>query len=99
MALYQTLEHEYQARTGKRWMPPIQNVAAVFADARDAGENRRDNQDSIEDLIKSRNTDSYVAIEKRMSSIEIEKALKPHVLEFGNENLSVLMILGEHDVA
>src|SRR5262245_10439564 len=33
-----------------------------------------DNWDSIEDLIKARNADSYVAIEKDM--IEIEKAFK-----------------------
>jgi hypothetical protein len=34
-----------------------------------------DNWDSIEDLIKARNADSYVAIEKAM--IEIEKAIEP----------------------
>ncbi len=46
-----------------------------FAKARKSFQNFDDNWDSIEDLVKARNADSYVAIEKNM--IAIEKALMP----------------------
>ena len=49
--------------------------ASNFAKARQSFQNFDDNWDSIEDLIKARNADSYVAIEKGM--IAIEKALAP----------------------
>ena len=49
--------------------------AGKLAKAKESFATFDDNWDSIEDLIKARNTDSYVAIEKGM--IEIEKALKP----------------------
>jgi hypothetical protein len=126
-AMYQTLEHEYQARIAKALdtsnpniaslladaqamlakfdetvaliapMPPLNSFydevarlrivrahlrevppalkAGNFAKARKSFQAFDDKWDSIEDLIKARNTDSYVAIEKGM--IEIEKALKP----------------------
>jgi hypothetical protein len=126
-AMYQTLEHEFQARITKALDAPNPNVAALLADlqamlakfdetvaliapmpplnslyddvarlrivrahlrevppalkagnfakARKSFQAFDDNWDSIEDLIKARNADSYVAIEKGM--IEIEKALKP----------------------
>ena len=126
-AMYQTLEHEFQARITKALDAPNPNVAALLADvqamlakfdetvaliapmpplnslyddvarlrivrahlrevppalkagnfakARKSFQAFDDNWDSIEDLIKARNADSYVAIEKDM--IEIEKALKP----------------------
>jgi hypothetical protein len=126
-AMYQTLEHEYQARIAKALEAPNPNTASLLADAQamlvkfdetvalissmpplnslyddvarlrivrahlrevppalkagNVAKARKsfqafdDNWDSIEDLIKARNTDSYVAIEKGM--IEIEKALKP----------------------
>ena len=126
-AMYQTLEHEYQARITKALAAPNPNNASLLADAQamlakfddtialispmpplnsfyddvarlrivrahlrevlpalKAGNFAKarksfqafdDNWDSIEDLIKARNADSYVAIEKGM--IEIEKALKP----------------------
>ena len=126
-AMYQTLEHEYQARIAKALEAPNPNTASLLADARamlvkfdetvalissmpplnslyddvarlrivrahlrevppalKAGNFAKarksfqafdDNWDSIEDLIKARNADSYVAIEKGM--IEIEKALTP----------------------
>src|SRR5262245_3254611 len=48
--------------------------AGNFARARHSFQAFDDNWDSIEDLIKARNADSYVAIEKAM--IEIEKAFK-----------------------
>ena len=125
--MYQTLEHEYQARISKAVDAPNPNIAALLADAqamlakfdetialitampplnslyddvarlrivrahlrevppalktgnfakaRKSFQAFDDNWDSIEDLIKARNADSYVAIEKGM--IEIEKALTP----------------------
>ena len=125
--MYQTLEHEYQARISKAVdapnptiaalladaqamltkfdetvalitpMPPLNSLyddvarlrivraplrevppalkAGTFAKARKSCQAFDDNWDSIEDLIKARNADSYVAIEKGM--IEIEKALTP----------------------
>jgi hypothetical protein len=126
-AMYQTLEHEYQARIAKALDAPNPNIPSLLADAQamlakfdetvalispmpplnsfyddvarlrivrahlrevppalkagDFAKARKsfqafdDNWDSIEDLIKARNADSYVAIEKNM--IEIEYALKP----------------------
>src|SRR5678816_735880 len=61
-------------RAHLREVPPALK-AGNFAKARNSFEAFDDNWDSIEDLIKARNADSYVAIEKGM--IEIEKALKP----------------------
>jgi hypothetical protein len=126
-AMYQSLEHEYQARIAKALEAPNPDIAALLADAQamlakfdetvaliapmpplnslyddvarlrivrahlrevppalKAGNFAKarksfqafdDNWDSIEDLIKARSADSYVAIEKGM--IEIDKALKP----------------------
>jgi len=126
-AMYQTLEHEYQARIAKALEAPNPNTASLLADAQamlvkfdetvalissmpplnslyddvarlrivrahlrevppalkagNVAKARKsfqafdDNWDSIEDLIKARNADSYVAIEKGM--IEIEKTLTP----------------------
>ena len=54
---------------------PLALKAGDFAKARKSFQAFDDNWDSIEDLIKARNADSYVAIERGM--IEIEKALKP----------------------
>jgi len=125
--MYQTLEHEFQARISKALdapnpnlaplladaqamlakfdetvaqitpMPPLNSLyddvarlrivrahlhevppalkAGNFAKARKSFQAFDDNWDGIEDLIKARDADSYVAIEKVM--IEIEKALKP----------------------
>ena len=126
-AMYQTLEHEYQARITKALDAPNPDIPSLLADvqamlakfdetvalispmpplnsfyddvarlrivrahlrevppalkagnlakARKSFQAFDDNWDSIEDLIKARNADSYVAIEKGM--IEIEKALQP----------------------
>ena len=125
--MYQTLEHEFQARITKALDAPNPNIAPLLADvqamlakfdetvalispmpplnsfyddvarlrivrahlrevppalkagnfakARKSFQAFDDSWDSIEDLIKARNADSYVAIEKGM--IEIETALKP----------------------
>jgi hypothetical protein len=125
--MYQTLEHEYQARITKALDAPNPNIAPLLADAQamlakfdetvalispmpplnslyddvarlrivrahlrevppalKAGNFAKarksfqafdDSWDSIEDLIKARNAESYVAIEKGM--IQIETALKP----------------------
>ena len=61
-------------RAHLREVPPALK-AGNFAKARKSFQNFDDNWDSIEDLIKARNADSYVAIEKSM--IAIEKALAP----------------------
>ena len=61
-------------RAHLREVPPALK-AGNFAMARKSFQNFDDNWDSIEDLIKARNADSYVAIEKGM--IDIEKALVP----------------------
>ncbi|HEY7302269.1 MAG TPA: hypothetical protein VH684_30615 [Xanthobacteraceae bacterium] len=125
--MYNTLEHEYQARIDKALAGPNPDTAALTADAqamlakydeavamvekaaplsplyddvarlrivradlrqvnpaiktgniekaRKAFTAFDDNWDSIEDLVKARSEDAYVAIEKGM--IEIEKALTP----------------------
>jgi hypothetical protein len=61
-------------RAHLREVPPALK-AGNFAKARKSFQTFDDNWDSIEDLIKARNADSYVAIEKGM--IAIEKALMP----------------------
>ena len=126
--IYETLEHEFQARITKALDAPIPNLAPLLADvqamlakfdetvaliapmpplnpfydevarlrivrahlrevppalkvgdfakARKSFQTFDDTWDTIEDLIKARNADSYVAIEKGM--IDIEKALMPN---------------------
>jgi len=61
-------------RAHLREVPPALK-AGNFAKARESFEAFDQNWDSIEDLIKARSADSYVAIEKGM--IEIEQALMP----------------------
>jgi hypothetical protein len=61
-------------RAHLREVPPALKVGN-FAKARKSFQNFDDTWDSIEDLIKARNADSYVAIEKGM--IAIDKALMP----------------------
>ena len=61
-------------RAHLREVPPALKVGD-FAKARKSFQTFDDTWDSIEDLIKARNADSYVAIEKGM--IDIEKALMP----------------------
>jgi high-affinity iron transporter len=61
-------------RAHLREVPPALK-AGNFAKARNSFKNFDDNWDSIEDLIKVRSQDAYVAIEKGM--IEIEEALMP----------------------
>jgi hypothetical protein len=61
-------------RAHLREVPPALK-AGNFAKARKSFQAFDDNWDSIEDLIKARNAESYVTIEKTM--IAIENALKP----------------------
>lgn len=61
-------------RAHLREVPPALK-AGNFAKARRSFQSFDDSWDGIEDLIKARNADSYVAIEKNM--IAIEKALMP----------------------
>jgi hypothetical protein len=62
-------------RAHLREVPPALKFGD-FAKARQSFQTFDDTWDSIEDLIKARNADSYVAIEKGM--IDIEKALMPN---------------------
>jgi hypothetical protein len=61
-------------RAHLREVPPALK-AGNFVKARKSFKNFDDNWDSIEDLIKARSADAYVAIEKGM--IEIEDLLMP----------------------
>ncbi|HWH75799.1 MAG TPA: hypothetical protein VNT76_00455 [Candidatus Binatus sp.] len=73
-AFYDEIARLRIVRAHLREVPPALKVGD-FAKARKSFQNFDDNWDSIEDLIKARNADSYVAIEKGM--IAIEKALVP----------------------
>ena len=74
-SLYDDVARLRIVRAHLREVPPALK-ADNFAKARQSFQAFDDNWDSIEDLIKARNADSYVAIEKGM--IDIEKALMPN---------------------
>jgi len=73
-ALYDDVARLRIVRAHLREVPPALK-AGNFAKARNSFKNFDDNWDSIEDLIKARSQDAYVAIEKGM--IEIEETLMP----------------------
>ena len=73
-ALYDDVARLRIVRAHLREVPPALKVSN-FAKARKSFKNFDENWDSIEDLIKARSADAYVAIEKGM--IEIEDALMP----------------------
>jgi hypothetical protein len=72
--LYDEIARLRIVRAHLREVPPALK-AGDFAKARKSFEAFDENWDSIEDLIKARSADSYVAIEKAM--IEIEQVLMP----------------------
>jgi high-affinity iron transporter len=72
--LYDEVARLRIVRAHLREVPPALK-AGNFAKARNSFKNFDDNWDSIEDLIKVRSQDAYVAIEKGM--IEIEEVLMP----------------------
>jgi hypothetical protein len=72
--LYDEVARLRIVRAHLREVPPALK-AGNFVKARKSFKNFDDNWDSIEDLIKARSADAYVAIEKGM--IEIEGALMP----------------------
>jgi hypothetical protein len=72
--LYDDVARLRIVRAHLREVPPALK-ASNFAKARKSFKNFDENWDSIEDLIKARSQDAYVAIEKGM--IEIEEALMP----------------------
>jgi tetratricopeptide (TPR) repeat protein len=72
--LYDDIARLRIVRAHLREVPPALK-AGNFAKARKSFEAFDDTWDSIEDLIKARSADDYVAIEKGM--IDIEKALMP----------------------
>jgi hypothetical protein len=73
-ALFDDVARLRIVRAHLREVPPALK-AQNFAKARKSFQAFNDNWDSIEDLIKARSADSYVAVESGM--IEIEKALMP----------------------
>jgi len=73
-ALYDEVARLRIVRAHLREVPPALK-ASNFVKARKSFKNFDDNWDSIEDLIKARSADAYVAIEKGM--IEIEDVLMP----------------------
>ena len=72
--LYDEVARLRIVRAHLREVPPALKVGN-FDKARKSFKNFDDNWDSIEDLIKARSADAYVAIEKGM--IEIEDLLMP----------------------
>jgi hypothetical protein len=72
--LYDEVARLRIVRAHLREVPPALK-AGNFVKARASFKNFDDNWDSIEDLIKARSADAYVAIEKGM--IEIEEVLMP----------------------
>ncbi len=72
--LYDEVARLRIVRAHLREVPPALK-ASNFVKARKSFKNFDDNWDSIEDLIKARSADAYVAIEKGM--IEIEDVLMP----------------------
>jgi hypothetical protein len=72
--LYDEVTRLRIVRAHLREVPPALK-AGNFAKARKSYEAFDTNWDSIEDLVKARSADSYVAIEKGM--LDIEKALEP----------------------
>jgi hypothetical protein len=72
--LYDDVARLRIVRAHLREVPPALK-ANNFVKARASFKNFDDNWDSIEDLIKARSQDAYVAIEKGM--IEIEEVLMP----------------------
>ena len=86
-AFYDEVARLRIVRAHLREVPPALKTGN-FAKARKSFQNFDDNWDSIEDLIKARNADSYVAIEKGM--IAIEKALTPSRSDIASCESSVL---------
>ena len=72
--LYDEVTRLRIVRSHLREVPPALK-AGNFAKARKSFEEFDTNWDSIEDLVKARNADSYTAIEKGM--IDIERAIMP----------------------
>jgi hypothetical protein len=72
--VYDDIAHLRMVRTPLRAINPAIK-AGDYAKARSAWKAFDDNWDSIEDLIKAKSPDAYVAIEKDM--IQIEQALMP----------------------
>jgi hypothetical protein len=94
--LYDDVARLRIVRAHLREVPPALKVGN-FAKARKSFEAFDANWDSIEDLVKARNADSYVAIEKGM--IEIEKALEPEKPDVDKVTGMVNGIMGLYNAA
>jgi hypothetical protein len=82
-------------RSHLREVPPALK-AGNFAKARKSFQSFDDTWDSIEDLIKARSADAYVAIEKGM--IEIEKALMPEKPDVAEVTALVNDVMAKYNV-
>jgi len=94
--LYDDIARLRIVRAHLREVPPALK-AGNFGKARKSFEAFDQNWDSIEDLIKARNADSYVAIEKGM--IDIEKALEPEKPDADKVTGMVNAIMGLYNAA
>jgi hypothetical protein len=81
-------------RAHLREVPPALK-AGNFAKARKSFEEFDNNWDSIEDLVKDRSADAYVAIEKGM--IEIEQALMPEKPDVAATTALVNTVMGRYN--
>jgi hypothetical protein len=95
-ALYDDVARLRIVRAHLREVPPALKTNN-FAKARKSFEAFDQNWDSIEDLIKAKSADSYVAIEKNM--IEIEQALMPEKPDVAKVNALVSDVMTRYNAA
>ena len=93
-ALYDDIARLRIVRAHLREVPPALK-AGNFAKARKSFTAFDNNWDSIEDLIKVRSADDYVAIEKGM--IEIEKALEPQMPDVAQATALVNAVMAKYN--
>src|SRR5215470_686797 len=95
-ALYDDVARLRIVRAHLREVPPALK-ASNFAKARKSFEAFDSNWDSIEDLIKARSEEAYVAIEKGM--IEIEQALMPEKPDVAKATALVNDVMARYNAA
>jgi hypothetical protein len=93
--LYDEVARLRIVRAHLREVPPALK-AGNFAKARKSFKNFDENWDSIEDLIKARSQDAYVAIEKGM--IEIEELLMPEKPDVTKATALVNEVMRQYNV-
>jgi len=95
-ALYDDVTRLRIVRAHLREVPPALK-AGNFAKARKSFETFDSTWDSIEDLVKARSADAYVAIEKGM--IEIEQALMPDKPDVAKVTALVTGVMTQYNAA